>query len=161
MIDLNRLGLLKALRNYTVNSDGCFIYNGSKNSDGYANSTMRINGKCKPYKLHRAALAIKLNVQHENILLACHMCSNRNCINPNHLYNGSDQSNVNDSIDDKTHISLVHKAKTHCPQGHEYHRLNTVINNGLRSCKTCRADARIRYNKRKKEEKKALLCQSK
>lgn len=59
----------------------------------------------------------------------------------NHFSNlayGTPEQDVADSIANGTHVSLMHKTKTHCPQGHEYTRENTYTDKkGCRSCVEC------------------------
>ncbi len=43
----------------------------------------------------------------------------------------------------------LNKVKTHCPQGHEYTKVNTYINNGKRHCRTCaRENANVQVIKK-------------
>ncbi|MEG4417460.1 HNH endonuclease [Microcoleus sp. LAD1_D5] len=79
-----------------IQPTGCIICTLSKNSRGYANKRLRINGEWKTLTVHRLVL--------ENILgrpiipeyFACHTCDVRNCINPNHLWEGSRLENSQD-----------------------------------------------------------------
>lgn len=72
-------------------------------------------------------------------MFACHRCDVRQCVNPAHLFLGTQQ----DNIDDMMRKGRGNQGrKTHCPQGHEYtpenryrqpSRPNTVI------CRICKA----------------------
>jgi hypothetical protein len=86
----------------------------------------------------------------------CHKCNNTKCVNPEHLYAGTQKQNVRDSIEAGTHVSL--KWSNFCPQGHEYTPENTYIatdKDGYTN-RRCRACNRIRtkdYLRRKAEGK--------
>lgn len=64
-----------------------------------------------------------------------HLCRNRSCVNPDHLEEVTKKENIMRGIG----IGVRNKAKTHCPQGHEYTPENTRISpaNGGRCCNKC------------------------
>ena len=67
----------------------CKLWQGAKNSKGYAKAT--IDGK--QVLVHRYVLALKLNRPIKQGMFACHKCQNRNCIAPGHLYEGTQSQN--------------------------------------------------------------------
>lgn len=71
-----------------------------------------------------------------------HLCGARNCVNPKHLEAVPHRENL---LRGNT-ITARHAAKTHCPQGHAYDRVNTHWTlAGTRKCRACnRARKRIR-----------------
>lgn len=67
--------------------------------------------------------------------LACHKCGNANCVNPNHLYSGT---NITNGADASAMKRLNGQNKTHCKHGHELTADNVRIrSNGTRNCKAC------------------------
>ena len=57
---------------------------------------VRIDGKLQ--YVHRIALANKLGVSLDELLLVRHLCNNPRCINTNHLAEGTHQDNANDRV---------------------------------------------------------------
>lgn len=75
---------------------GCIIFTLSKNSRGYANKILRINGEWKTLNVHRLVLENILDSPIRPEYFACHTCDVRNCIHPNHLWEGSRLENSQD-----------------------------------------------------------------
>jgi hypothetical protein len=72
----------------------------------------------------------------------CHTCDTPLCIEPSHLFAGTPRQNTQDAIAKGRYrfIGLVHKAKTHCPQGHKYSESNTYVDpkEKRRQCRICK-----------------------
>jgi len=82
------------LNNIDKDDNDCWISNLLKaTSIGY----YQIQFNKKIYRLHRLVLAQKLNKDYSEIDTARHICHNKNCINPEHLIEGSRQNNSLDS----------------------------------------------------------------
>ncbi len=79
--------------------DGCIISTLCKNSRGYANKRMLVDGQWKTFTVHRLVLAHKLGRPIKPGYCACHTCDIRNCINPDHLWEGSVKENSRDRFD--------------------------------------------------------------
>lgn len=62
-------------------------------------------------------------------------CRHRRCVNPDHLEPVTCRENLL-----RSHLTVTARnaAKTHCPQGHPYDELNTMIQtDGSRKCRNC------------------------
>ncbi len=128
--------LLQILEMNTVKEpNGCWLWQGGKNSQGYG--YVQIDyiqfavHRLSAYIHHGLTLIIK-----EELALHKTECPNKNCWNPDHLYVGTHQENTRDM--DSLGRAKRGRYKTHCPKGHEYTPENTRIDKkGAQVCKTC------------------------
>lgn len=68
-----------------------------------------------------------------------HTCDNPGCVNVLHLMVGTQGDNMDDMNGRGRGFGAMQRAKTHCPQGHEYTAENTYArdNGRARQCKPC------------------------
>lgn len=85
-------------------------------------------------------------------LLVCHTCDTPSCVNPYHLFLGTDYDNISDAI----RKGRRGKPITHCKRGHEYtpentlHRTNSFTGKTSRACRICKNTANRSYYARLK-----------
>lgn len=79
---------------YEINeSTGCWLWHGSKDKDGYG----KININYKNYRAHRLSYELFKDIIPEG-LFVCHTCDTPNCVNPEHLFLGTNQDNMDDMV---------------------------------------------------------------
>src|SRR5688572_8620113 len=72
-------------------ASGCWKWQGYKTKRGYGT----VGFKYKPIRVHRLMWIFR-NGDIPKGLLVCHTCDNPPCCNPDHLFIGTQQDNVND-----------------------------------------------------------------
>lgn len=130
-------------------NSGCWLWLGA--TRGPYGQTRR-GGPGGGPKVYAHRLSYEVNVGPiPDGLLVLHRCDTPRCVNPRHLFIGTDRENALDKVAKGRHIA-PHQFTTHCPQGHPYDAVNTRITRaGSRQCWTCR---RV-YNKRNKKRRRA------
>jgi len=80
-------------------TDGCHLWSGGLSGAGYP----QIWDGSKLWAGNRLVLTNKLGRPIATGLFALHTCDNRACVNPEHLYEGTQRQNINDMIERKRH----------------------------------------------------------
>jgi len=86
----------------------CWVWMGGKSSKGYG----KFDPKCGEQLAHRYSYALFTNKIISKELCVCHHCDNPSCVNPNHLFLGTNQDNVNDK---------TNKNRNGAPKGELHH----------------------------------------
>jgi len=115
--------------------NGCWIWTGAKDFDGYGKFTIESkNRHNKVISAHRASLHFYINFDFNSDLQVNHKCNIRACVNPDHLYIGTQKDNMRD----------YSNSITHCPKGHN--------KKGKIKCKMCY----LEYKERKRNDRKSI-----
>lgn len=107
----------------------CWLWTGSKHKQGYG-----LYG-AGPRRAHRIAWTL-IHGEIPPGLQVLHRCDNPPCVNPAHLFLGTDKDNHQDKAAKGRHWQ---QKKTACPQGHPYTPENTYTPpSGGRHCRICK-----------------------
>jgi hypothetical protein len=83
-----------------IKTDTCWNWIGYKIADGYGR--MELNGKLE--LVHRISYEVHIGLIPEDMLV-CHSCDNPPCVNPDHLFLGTNQDNVDDCMRKGRHVT--------------------------------------------------------
>lgn len=128
--------------------DACWPWKSGRNPAGYGRFRVHPKTFLATRWIMGHLLGRSLRWDNEVREQVCHRCDNPPCVNPKHLYVGSNSDNVRDAVRRGTHYWAK---KTHCPQGHEYTPENTYTRGGRRNCRPCA----LRRAAEQKEARKA------
>lgn len=126
-------------------SDGCWEWTGTLNKPspkGYGR--FKLAGKMQA--AHRVAWVL-VNGPIHDALYVLHKCDNRKCVNPSHLFLGTQAENMADCYA-KGRMPQTARSmpKLFCIRGHEYTEENTYTYSTRRMCRVCTS---IRDKKRR------------
>ena len=130
------------LWNRTEKEGDCLMWQGYKDKDGYGTITI----KGVPHRTHRLAY-ILTHLEPLMDLWVLHTCDRPSCINPEHLYAGTQIDNEQDKLRRNRNMNAQ---KTECKRGHEFTLENTRIDpRGQRVCKSCDAIRTKKYREQR------------
>jgi hypothetical protein len=88
---------------------------------------------------------------------ACHTCDNPPCVNPSHIWPGTQKENSHDCVRKGRHVPATspwNRGITHCKSGHEFTPANTYVTAaGYRQCQACMREFRRKW----RESRRATL----
>lgn len=129
----------------TEPNTGCFLWTNAEDGCGYG--WFRINGKM--CRAHRISWMInKGNIPNNKLVL--HKCDTPQCVNPEHLFLGSNLDNAKDKVKKNRQWKLGAPKKNKCKNDHFFSGDNLYVNdNGRRTCRACSIASSKKYRERK------------
>ena len=127
---------------------GCWIWNGSRDKHGYGQ--MRF-GRSLRYATH-----VSLELSNRRLpkgMFACHHCDNPRCVNPSHLFHGTQADNMRDCVEKGRHVPpprsgvaasaerTAERMAVVCGPEHKLGK-NRYVWRGVARCRACTARTR-------------------
>lgn len=132
-------------------NSGCWLWTGPFNAQGYGRFTVRRNDK---HYSSQSAPRIAWRLYRGEIPIGkwvLHRCDTPECVNPDHLFIGTRQDNIDDMMNKGRQNQ---QKKTHCPMGHLLGGNNLYLHNGRhRVCRACNREAAATYRDKKKPQR--------
>ncbi len=135
-------------------SGHCWKWIGAKNGSGYGMFYIDL----KAHRAHRISWMLTNMKNIDGGKFVCHSCDNPICVNPKHLWLGSNLDNQRDcKLKGRHSLPPLKKKRSHCKYGHRFTLQNSYVYEFGRMCKTCTLKrSKARKLKLKMEKKNAV-----
>ena len=117
-------------------NSGCWLWGASLDGKGYGQFQMGTKNKQKLVRAHRVSWELEREPIPDG-LHVLHKCDIRPCVNPDHLFLGTQKDNLVDMAQ-KGRARNQNKHATHCHRGHELSGDNVYYWQTTRQCRACK-----------------------
>lgn len=136
---------------YVFFPDQCWLWIGRIRPDGYGEIRIQGRGRVLTHRLSYELFCEPIPAGK----FICHKCDNRACVNPHHLYAGTQSDNMRDMHQRGRHPNDVKPFEKKCARGHRYSLENTLLKTRpdgrtYRRCKICRLESERHRSKTRK-----------
>lgn len=133
-------------RVFPVPMSGCWIWMGALDKFGYGHICLG-GASSAPIPAHRASMIIAGHDLRDAFVL--HRCDIPSCVNPDHLFLGTQLDNIRDMIAKGRRGDCGSRKQTHCKRGHPLDGDDVRHRRGERECMQC-----VRITRAAREAKK-------
>ena len=132
-----RLSLSEAFWPKVEKTETCWIWQGAKDPRGYGRvyCTFKPKEKVSTLRAHKVALILS-GIDVPNGMCVLHKCDNPSCVNPSHLFIGTQVDNMKDMAS-KGRGRNQWSDVTHCKRGHELTEDNIYRSAATKQCRKC------------------------
>lgn len=136
--EYNMQWIARVMAKCKAGEGGCWLWQGQVAHNGYGLTSYRkfdgVRGG-RTAIVHREMYRIVTGKDLTKWQYVLHLCDQRLCCNPAHLWLGSPTHNSADELAKRRHPE---QKVTHCPKGHPYDNENTYLTpSGSRNCREC------------------------
>lgn len=108
--DVNSYCIHQLKNNYEVDENGCWIWQGIHFGNGYGRLSKHLPISDFSARAHIASYQYHIGKIGKG-LFVCHSCDVKNCINPNHLWLGTNSDNQKDYVNKGLHLTYWTKER--------------------------------------------------
>lgn len=151
--ELSKSDIERFNNGFRLNEDGCWIWQKRLGKSGYGYFNYSSTAKLRVMLAHRISYVIYYGAIKKGLVID-HICRVKSCVNPNHLRMVTVKENIHAGIG----LASINLRKTHCKNGHEFTKENTIVNHlkdgrKIRGCRKCSyAYSPTRYREKNKKE---------